>query len=93
MTIVEMATVIGGGCGAIGGLGWLASLTWHGGRQSQKLDNVIATVADLQKTQTEHARSISTLDQFVALLTEVRNDVKEMMKNRGNSRRRPGEAD
>lgn len=94
MTGAEWISLGGLGVTALGGLGWLGSLTWHGGRQAQKLDSAIGDIKDLKDTTAEHAKAISTLDQFVSLLREVRDDVKEMMKSRPSARpRRQGEGD
>jgi hypothetical protein len=91
MTIAEGASLAGLAITALGGLGWLGSLTWHGGRQAQKLDNAASDIRDLKTKQDEHATSIAAWSQALSLLEEVRGDVKSLMT--GRARRNSGTGD
>jgi hypothetical protein len=82
MTGAEWIALAGLGITALGGLGWLGTLTWHGGRQAQKLDNIIGKVDRIELTQTEHATAIATWPQVIKLLEEVRKDVKGLLTAR-----------
>jgi hypothetical protein len=73
---------------ALGGLGWLGTLTWHGGRQSQKLDNAINDIKDIKTTQGEHSSAIAGWTHVAALLEEVRHDVKNLMTGKVQPPRR-----
>lgn len=70
---------------AFGGLGWLGSLTWHGGRQAQKLDNAIKDIAEIERTQTVHSTAIAGWAHVAAVVEEVRTDVKGLLTR--NARR------
>jgi hypothetical protein len=77
---------------ALGGLGWLGTLTWHGGRQSQKLDNAIADIKDIKETQGDHSAAIAGWTHVASLLEEVRADVKAYMTGRPSRGRHPGDS-
>lgn len=79
MTTIETIALAGVTMTALGGLGWLGSLTYHGGRQAQKLDSAIKDIGDLKETQAEHAKSIGVLEQLVMLVTEMRQDIKALI--------------
>lgn len=90
MNPTEWITLAGVAVTAIGGLGWLGTLTWHGGRQAQKLDNVITKVEKIDQTQGEHSTAIAAWTTALSLLEEVRHDVKGLLTARA---RRGGTGD
>lgn len=77
---------------AMGGLGWLGVLTWHGGRQAQRLDGAVTDIGDLKRTQAEHGTAIAGWSHVAALLEEVRKDVKAIQLGR-STRRTSGTGD
>lgn len=64
---------------ALGGLGWLGALTWHGGRQSQRIDTAISDIKQMRRTQDEHGTAIAGWSHVAAMLEEVRADMKAYM--------------
>ena len=77
---------------ALGGLAWLGSLTWHSGRQAQRVDSAINDIKDLKETQAIHSTAISGWSHVASLLEEVRADVKAYMTGRPPVRRKsPGD--
>lgn len=58
------------------------------GQHAQRMETAEANIQKLQDTQEQHAKSISTWDQAMELLREVRADLKKLMLERARSPRR-----
>lgn len=58
------------------------------GQHAQRMQSAEAKLEKLETTQDQHAKAISTWDQAMELLREVRTDLKKLMLERASSRRR-----
>ena len=83
--VIATATVAGVAVTLLGGM---AALTFSAGRHSERLNTAEDDIKGLKRTTEDHAKSISTWEQAVHLLQEVRDDVKSLMTGKIQPARR-----
>lgn len=88
MSAAWIIAVITAATAFLGFCGWALALTFQAGKHAQQMETAKADIVDLKVKVGEHARSISSWDQALNLLQEVRDDVKGLLTGRLKPARR-----